>query len=150
MTQEKQAMYKSMLAGKEQGKTFSALMNSLGGEYDNLREEVEGANGALDEMYNIMTDNLKGRWDEFKSALEEAGISIFKSLQPALESILGFLNKLVDMFNALPGPVQGFIVTIAALVATIGPLLTVLGFMVSNIGSLLTAVPKIIAVFGKL
>lgn len=146
MTQEQQAMYKSMIAGKEHAKTFSALMNALGDDYDNLREEVEGANGALDEMYEIMTDNLKGRWDEFKSALEEAGIAIFNNLQPALETVLGFLKTLVDMFNALPGPVQGFIVVIGGLAAAIGPLLTVLGFMVSNIGALLTAVPKVIGV----
>lgn len=146
MTQEQQNAFKSMIAGKEHAKTFSALMNGLGDEYDNLRDEVEGANGALDKMYDIMTDNLAGRWDEFKSALEETGIAIFKNLQPALETVLGFLKTLVDVFNALPGPVQGFIVVIGGLVAAIGPLLTVLGFMVSNIGALLTAVPKVIGV----
>src|SRR5690625_5178755 len=122
MTQEQQAMYKSMLAGKEHAKTFSALMNSLGSDYDNLREEVENANGALDEMYKIMTDNLKGRWDEFKSALEEAGISIFKSLQPALEAVVWIATQLIKAFNLIPGPIKTIIVTIAGLIAVIGPL----------------------------
>lgn len=150
MTQEQKNSYKSMIAGKEHAKTFSALMNALGDDYDHLRGEIENANGALDDMYDIMTDNLAGKWDEFKSALEEAGIAIFESLKPALEIALGFLQKLLDIFNALPAPVQGFIVVIGGLVAAIGPLLTVLGFMISNIGSLLIAVPKIITVVQRL
>lgn len=146
MTQEQQAMYKSMIAGKEHAKTFSALMNGLGGDFDKLTEDIDNSKGALDEMYEIMTDNLAAKWDEFKSALEEAGIAIFESMLPALEVVVGFLQKLVDGFNKLPAPVKTALVVVGSLVAAIGPLLTVLGFMVSNIGALLTAVPKVIGV----
>ena len=67
-----------MIAGKEHLKTFQALMSGLGEEYGDLKGEVTNANGALDEMYTIMTDNLQGRLDELKSAFEELQLKIYE------------------------------------------------------------------------
>src|SRR5690606_13841398 len=75
---------------------------------------------------------------------------IFESMLPALEVVVGFLQKLVDGFNKLPAPVKTAIVVVGSLVAAIGPLLTVLGFMVSNIGVVLTIVPKMLPLLSKL
>ena len=70
MTQEQQNMYYSMIAGKEHGKTFNALLGSLGDGWDSLTADVQNSNGALDEMYDTMTNNTAGAVDNLKSALE--------------------------------------------------------------------------------
>lgn len=137
MTQEQQTMYRSMIAGKEHSKTFSALMNSLGDDFDELADHVDNADGSLEQMYDTMTDNLKGRWDEFKSAMEEAGLTIFDNLQPHLETLLGYLQKAVDWFNDLSPSMQNTILVIGAVAAAIGPLLIVIGMIASGISALL-------------
>src|SRR5690606_15103373 len=57
MTEEQQAQYISMIAGKEHLKTFQALLAGLGDEYGDFKNDVSNASGALDEMYTVMTDN---------------------------------------------------------------------------------------------
>ncbi|GKV69858.1 hypothetical protein NCCP2716_23560 [Sporosarcina sp. NCCP-2716] len=148
MTDKQKAQYISMIAGKEHLKSFNAILAGLGDEYGDLKGEVSNASGALQEMYEVMTDNLKGRWDEFTSAMEEAGISIFKNLQPALESLLGFLQNLTDMFNNLSPKVQNTIVILAGIAAAIGPILVVVGTLIGAAGSLLIAFGTISSAIG--
>lgn len=145
MTEKQQAQYVAMIAGKEHLKTFQAIMAGLGDEYGDLKGEISSANGALQQMYDIMTDNLKGRWDEFTSALEEAGISIFKNLQPALEKILGNLQMLVDRFNNLSPVIQHTILIVSGIAAAIGPLLVIIGTLVNSIGVLIPIIAGISA-----
>lgn len=141
MTQEQQAMYKSMIAGKEHSSTFSALMNGLGDDFDNLSDDIDNSKGALDEMYDVMTDNLKGEIDTLTSGLSEAGIAIFKNLQPALESIVGYLQKAVEWFNNLSPTMQNTIMVIGGIAAAIGPVLVVLGTLASSLSSLIGLIP---------
>lgn len=148
MTDKQRAQYLSMIAGKEHLKSFNALLAGLGDEYGDFKGEVSNATGALQQMYEVMTDNLKGRWDEFTSALEEAGISIFKNLQPALESLLGFLQGLTDKFNGLSPSMQNTIVIVAGIAAAIGPILVVLGTLIGSIGALLIAFGTISSAIG--
>ena len=145
MTDEQRAQYISMIAGKEHLKTFNAILSGLGDEYGDLKNDVSNATGALEQMYKVMTDNLKGRWDEFKSALEEAGISIFKNLQPALESLLGLFQSLVDKFNSLSPTMQNTIIVLAGIAAAIGPVLVVAGVLVSSMGAILTSLGTVSA-----
>lgn len=152
MTDEQRAHYISMIAGKEHLKSFQGLMNGLGEDYDSLKGKIEDSTGALEKMYDIMTDNLKGRWDEFTSALEEAAISIFEALQPALEVLLGSLKLLVDVFNFLPGPIQAVLVVIAGLAAAVGPVLLLFGMLAGSANAVLavmTKVPAILALASK-
>lgn len=138
MTEEQQAQYVTMIAGKEHLKSFQSLMAGLGDEYGALKDDVSNATGVLEEMYEVMTDNLKGQWDEFKSAMEEAGISIFKNLQPALESLLGYLQQGVDWFNNLSPSMQNTIVALGAVVAAIGPLIVVASVLLGSLSTIIT------------
>lgn len=140
MTDEQKANFISLVAGKEHLKTFNAMLSGLGDEYGALKEDVSNANGVLEEMYDVMTDNLKGAFDEFKSGLAESGITIFKNLQPALESLLGYLQQGVNWFNNLSPAMQNTIVVIAGVVAAVGPLLVGAGILVSSLGAIFTAV----------
>lgn len=152
MTDKQRAHYISMIAGKEHLKSFQGLMNGLGEDYDSLKEKVEDSNGALEKMYAIMTDNLKGRWDQFTSALQAAALSIFESMQPALEVLLWSLSLLVKAFNLLPGPIKLVLVVIAGLAAAIGPVLLLFGMLAGSANSVLavmTKVPAILALASK-
>src|SRR5690625_3053093 len=57
MTDAEKAHYQQQLAGLNHGKTFSAMINGLSDEYDDLKESIINSDGALLEMRNTMKDN---------------------------------------------------------------------------------------------
>ncbi|HZK23813.1 MAG TPA: phage tail tape measure protein [Oscillospiraceae bacterium] len=149
MTQEQQNMYYSMIAGKEHGKTFNAILGSLGDGWDSLSDDVANAEGALDEMYDTMTDNTAGAIDELKSGLEELGLKIYDNLQPTIESLIGIVQGLTDGFNNLSPEAQENIVKIGMMVAAIAPALVIGGKLIDTVGKTADRFGKLIPVIAK-
>lgn len=138
------------LVGVEAGPALIAMLSegSKGlGEYTKQLRESEGA--AAD-MAATMTDNVKGDFKEFTSALEELGIQIYEILQPALRGIIQSVTELVQWLQNLSPQAKTMIVIITGLVAAIGPLLIILGFMAQGLGTILTVVGQVIGIFTKL
>lgn len=140
MTMEQQNMYKSMIAGKEHSKTFSALMNGLGDDFDKLKNDVKNADGALETMYAVSTDNTKGKLDELKSSLEELALKFYEGMQKPLGDIIDKLKAFADRLSELTPTQIEFIIQILAIAAAIGPLLLVLGTLFSAIGNIATGI----------
>jgi len=78
-------------------------------------------------------DTFKGTIEQLKGSLETAQISIGSALIPALRTLTGIIQKVVDGFNSLPSGVQSTIAIVGALVAALalvtGPLLMMIGFL---------------------
>src|SRR5690625_2550626 len=133
MTDAEKAHYQQQLAGLNHGKTFSAMINGLGDEYDDLKESIINSDGALLEMRNTMKDNLQGALENLSSAFEEIMISIGTALLPAVKVLTGWLQKLANWFNSLSKTTKSTIAIIAAIAAAfaliIGPLLLLVGFI---------------------
>src|SRR5690625_1433571 len=83
MNEAEKAHYQQQLTGLNHGKTFSAMINGLSDEYDDLKESIINSDGALLEMRNTMKDNLQGALENLSSAFEEIMISIGTALLPA-------------------------------------------------------------------
>lgn len=147
MTQEQQNMYYSMIAGKEHGKTFNALLGSLGEGWDSLAADVADAEGALEQMYDTMTNNTKGSIDNLKSALEELGLTIWDNLKPSIDWLVDKLQVVTDKFNNLSPKTQENIVKIGLMVAAIGPLLVIIGKLITIVGTIVGALGKLIPLF---
>ncbi len=60
MTESERNYYMAQLVGKSQIDTMTKLMDGLGNEYYNLKGQIEGADGALEQMYDTATDNTMG------------------------------------------------------------------------------------------
>ena len=96
------------------------------------REELEKFSGTLDEsgraaeMAEMQLNTLSGQWKLFRSALSEVAIQVGKILIPILRD---FINKglmpMVQGFGNLSDKTKKVIVTIAAVLAAIGPLLMI-------------------------
>lgn len=84
--QEKSGVLKTLF--KETDKNAALAMLSQCGEgFENLYNTAQHASdgiGAAQEMYNTQLDNLEGDISILKSALDEVGISVYQTLQPAL------------------------------------------------------------------
>lgn len=92
-----------------------------------FEDGIRNSDGASKDMYDTMQDNLKGSIDNIKSALEEAGLSIYNVMLPSLESLADKIQSAVDWFNNLDESTQRNIVVFGGAVAAIGPLLLIVG-----------------------
>lgn len=127
-----QASAASTIFGKEAMAGALAVINATEEDYDKLTGAINNSAGAADEMAAIVNDNLIGRFKEMQSAMEEAGITIYQNLKPALESGVATITGLVGKFNDLDPAAQNTIVVIAGVVASIGPLLVVVGVFIEK------------------
>lgn len=118
-----------------------------------LNGGVEEFNAEADKMYdasgNVATalENLDTPGAHARKALNElknAVIEIGDRLTPVVQAIADFATQLIEKWDALSPQAQNVILTIAGIVAAVGPLLLVLGTIVTSIGNLLIFGPMII------
>ncbi len=141
LTAEQQAQYAATIFGQEAMSGMLAIINASEADYNKLASAIDNSAGAAQKMADEMQDNLKGRLTELKSAIEGVALQLYDHLQPALEKIVGVVQKLVDWFADLSPETQKVIVVIAGLAAAIGPLLIVLGAMASGLSAIIGILP---------
>lgn len=127
LTEQQKQQYAAMVGGKTQFDTLMKLLAGVSDEYDELHSQLVNSNGALEEMAAIMKDNLGGKIDNMKSAIEGSLIEAFKALEPTLEKIVEWITETANWFSNLDEEAQKNIVTIAGVAAAAGPLLMALG-----------------------
>ena len=131
------------LAGARGMSALLAIVNSSPEDFEKLTQAIDGSNGAAENMASIMQDNLEGRITQVKSKLQEAAITIGEKLIPIIEKLVEWISGVVDWFNGLDETTQTVILTIAGLVAAIGPVLIL-------IGKISTGVSAVIGLIGSL
>lgn len=150
MDDEQRSHYQTQIAGLNHGKAFSAMLDGLGNEYDSLKGDIEGADGALIEMRDTMKDNLQGALENLSSAFEEIMISLGEALLPAVKTITKWLQKLADWFNGLSDSTKSTIAIVAGvatvLMLVVGPMLLLIGFIPQIIAGFKTVITVFTAV----
>ena len=109
------------------------------------QEIIEQYNGAAEAMAKTMEDNLEGDVTKLKSAAQELAISIGTLLMPLAREIIEKIQSIVDYMNSLDESTKQRIVTIAGIVAAVGPVLLIIGKVVTGIGAVVSAVGTISA-----
>ncbi|KGJ52437.1 phage tail length tape measure protein [[Clostridium] innocuum] len=134
LTESEKAQAAESLVGKNAMSGFLALMNAGEGDIEKLSSAIENCDGSAEKMAMTMQDNLAGQLTILKSQLQELAISFGDILMPAIRSIVSKLQGFVDKLNGMDEGTKRTIVTIALLVASIGPLLIIIGTAISKIG----------------
>lgn len=134
LTESEKAQAAESLVGKNAMSGFLALMNAGEGDIDKLSSAIDNCDGSAEKMAMTMQDNLAGQLTILKSQLQELVISFGDILMPAIRSIVSKLQGFVDKLNGMDEGTKRNIVTIALLVASIGPLLIIIGTAISKIG----------------
>lgn len=134
LTESEKAQAAESLVGKNAMSGFLALMNAGKGDIEKLSSAIENCDGSAEKMAMTMQDNLAGQLTILKSQLQELAISFSDILMPAIRSIVSKLQGFVDKLNGMDEGTKRTIVTIALLVASIGPLLIIIGTTISKIG----------------
>lgn len=125
------AQYASMLAGKEGMSGFLAIVNATDEEFESLTNDIYNANGATQEMADIMLDNTAGAIEQLTGALESAGIIIGQQLTPYIRQLAEWITGLVEKFNSLSEEQQGQITKWGLILASIGPILLIVSKLIN-------------------
>lgn len=114
------------------------------------QEIMETYTGQAEAMAAQMQDNLSGQLVELKSKLSDLAISIGDMLMPTLREIVDKVAGVVTWLSSLDESEKKQILTIAAIVAAIGPVLLILGGVITAIGTIISAIGAVISVIGGL
>lgn len=121
----------------------NALLANTGKSWDDLQSSIANSGGAAQQMADTQLDNLQGQLTLLKSALEGLAISFGQLLMPAVKSIVGVLQKVVDWLNSLDEGTKKVIVTVALVAGALGPVLIIVGKVISAVGTIMTVIPKL-------
>lgn len=143
LTEAEQAEYAAGLAGKEGMSALLSILTLTQEEYDAISESMYNAQGVADETARVMQDNLANKIEQLGGSLESLAIKMGSLLIPTVQSIVEWLTKVVDWFSNLDEGTQKTILTIAAVVAAVGPALLI-------VGKIITSVQAIVQVLGLL
>ncbi len=143
MSEAERAANAEALVGKNAMSGFLAVMNAAPGDIEKLNSAINNCDGTAERMAETMQDNLAGQLTILKSQLEELAISIGEILMPSIRQVVGWIQGLVDWLNGLDEGTKKVIVTVALVVAALGPVLIVVGKVVGAVGTILTVVPKV-------
>ena len=146
LSESEKAAAAETLVGKNAMSGFLALMNAAPADIDKLSNAIAKCDGTSQSMADTMQDNLAGQLTVLKSQLEELAISFGELLVPIIRSVVSAIQGFVDKLNGMDEGTRKFILTIAAVVAALGPVLIVIGKVISAVGTIMTVVPKIAGV----
>lgn len=146
MTSEEKSNIISTIFNKTDLSSVNALLANTGSTWDSLQQSITNSGGAAQQMADTQLDNLQGQLILLKSALEGLAISFGQLLMPALKSIVGAVQSVVDWLNSLDDGTKKVIVTVALVAGALGPVLIIVGKVISTVGTIMTVVPKIAGV----
>lgn len=146
MTSEEKSNIISTIFNKTDLSSVNALLANTGSTWDSLQQSITNSGGAAQQMADTQLDNLQGQLTLLKSALEGLAISFGQLLMPALKSIVGAVQSVVDWLNSLDDGTKKVIVTVALVAGALGPVLIIVGKVISAVGTIMTVVPKIAGV----
>jgi hypothetical protein len=121
-TEDQKRVIKSLVAGGEVAKAQGIILDEIAVQFGGqARAAAEAGVGPLIQFQNA--------WGDLKETV--GGI-----LAELLPPVVRFFQGLVDGFQALPGPVQKFVVLGGALAVALGPAVALLGLLVAGIGAI--------------
>lgn len=130
-------------------KGMGILCNTGADSIDNFTKKLEGSNGTAKKMADMMNSDLTGALKQLSSAWEAVQLDIGNTTGP-LSLIVGMLTKLLQAFMKLPGPIKQVIVSLALLLAAVGPILLIIGKSIQVFLKMKEAITIIKTAFGTL
>jgi TP901 family phage tail tape measure protein len=130
--------------GQNAASAAAALTQDAGPAWAAMTGEIAKSDGAAKTMADTLNSGLKGGFEQLKGSLDTVLISLGTSLLPVITNLVKvgteFLNNwvlpAVEWFGKLDPTVQTVVITLAGLLAALGPVLVIAGSIVSAIATL--------------
>ena len=135
------------LAGAEQVARMTTFAEQLANSNDTLKEinqTFDEDPGALSDnsrrQQDLIMESAEKRWTQFMNRLRDVGTTIGATVFPPIMSILetaaNFVEKVVNGFEKIPGPIQTVLKVMTGFTVVIGPVIGVLGALMQVSGQL--------------
>ena len=131
----------------QRGSQTVAMVKLMGQSADELAKK---SYSELQAQANSPSTKLVAMQQQLQEQLIKVGADLAQTLLPTLETGIGFLQKLIDGFNSIPGPIKSFAKIIGGAVAAAGPLLMLAGMMGNLVGNAIKFGMSIINFFKRL
>ena len=121
------------------GVGINEVLKKVGENTDLVRKNQELANGALDnatsiqDEYNIKNETGQANLQKFQNSLETTKKTIGESLAPALNSLIGFLQPVIDGFTNFAENNPEIVTVLLILTGGIVGLIAVLGVLATAV-----------------
>lgn len=150
LTAAEKAEYAAGIAGKEGMSGLLAIVNSSQSDFDKLTEAINNSSGAAQNVADVMMNNLGGQLTILKSTLESIAISFGNILLPAIKGVADALQNFLNWLNGLTDGQKQLVVTIATVVAAIGPVLLIIGKLITGVTSIINVINLLKPAFAAL
>ena len=129
----------------------SRTLQSLALASDQLTGAIETSDTAYEEN-NALQEEAQKRYDtqaaklsQLKERFMNVAVEIGEMLMPTLEKLTGFIESLIDQWNALDESEKENILKTVELIAAIGPVLLIIGNVIAGVGTLVATLGTIVS-----
>lgn len=136
-----------MFGSAEAGKAALTLLSGGTEQFNQTLTSMNESTGATEEAFaklDTTSRNAQIALNQVKNAGIELGSTILEMLAPYLEMLSDRIEQVTTWFKSLDDDQQKMIVTIAGIVAAVGPVLLIIGKVVSFVGMLVSSIGTII------
>lgn len=147
MTQAERDMALSSIWGTEALKGVNMAFEAGVPKIREFEEGIRNSDGAANEMYDTMQNNLQGAIDNMKSAFEGLLITIGQRLVPIFQNLVEGITNVFTWFNNLNPAIQNVIIGVGGFLAILGPLLLIVGNVIIFIVKLSTSISALVTFF---
>lgn len=133
------------LFGKSGDQIYNAVKNGTI-DFQALTAAATDSNGALNEVFETTltpAEKFKTTLNTLKDLGFQIGNSIMPILQPVMEKLAEWLQKLSDWWGTLDKDTQDMIIKAVLIAAAVGPIVSVVGKLASGIGSIIQLLPML-------
>lgn len=135
----------NMFGSAEAGKAAAVLWDNAQKLNDAVVQmgDSAGATQIAFDKLDTTSNKTKIALNQLQNSGVELGGTILETLMPFIIDLTGKVKDATTWFNNLDEGTRKNIVTVAAIIAALGPLLIVMGNVISSIGTIMTLLPQL-------
>lgn len=136
-----------MFSSQEAAKA-AATITQHADDFTESMNAMEESSGKTAEAFAVVDDTTATSMEKLKTSVQNLAIQLGDILIPVVEEVVGHVQRIVDWLGSLDESQKKTIVTVAAIVAAVGPALIVIGNVVGVVGNIITGIGTAIQVIG--
>ena len=134
-----QAQALSTIFGTEAMSGWAAIVSASDADFQSLTEAIYGCEGAAEAAAAVKLDNLSGQITILKSTIEGIAIQIGDLLMPTIRNVVATIQEWAAAFAAADEDTKKTILTVAGVVAAIGPLILGVSKVIKTVKNVVNA-----------
>lgn len=134
-----QAQALSTIFGTEAMSGWAAIVSASDADFQSLTDAIYGCEGAAEAAAAVKLDNLSGQITILKSTIEGIAIQIGDILMPTIRNVVARIQEWAAAFAAADEDTKKTILTVAGVVAAIGPLILGVSKVIKTVKNVVNA-----------